>query len=85
MAIREMTMAKLTQLLDGLLGEVDDFIDFLAMKHSVNMSVDAPIAIAERWKKWVEETDRLGVSSIEVSSSYGELLLDKYRKQGLTL
>lgn len=85
MAIREMTMAKLNQLPDGLLGEVDDFIDFLAMKHSVDMGVDAPIAIAERWKKWVEETDRLGVSSIEVSSSYGELLLDKYRKQGLTL
>jgi hypothetical protein len=75
MAIREMTVAKLNQLPDGLLGEVDDFIDFLAIKHSVKIvEVDAIVPIAERWKKWVEETDRLGVNPIETSSSYGELL-----------
>ena len=59
MAIREMTMAKLSQLPDGLLAEVDGFIDFLAMKHSVKIAaVKETASIAESWKQWVEETDR---------------------------
>lgn len=86
MAIREMTMAKLNQLPDVLLGEGDDFIDFLAMKYSAEIvGVDASVLIAERWEKWIEETHRLEVSSTEVNSSYGKLLQDKYRKQGLDL
>lgn len=86
MTMRETTIAKLQQLPESLLQEVSDFIDRLTDKqqHSsaIDSSKDEPI---EAWVRWFEAVDRLEVTSINPVSDYQQLLLAKYRQQGLEL
>lgn len=86
MTIREMTAVKLFQLPDEILKEVDSFIDFMIMRHqleikSSNLSDD----VAPKWQQWFDEVDRLELIPHEPVNEYQEALLDKYRNQGLDL
>ena len=83
MTIRETTIAKLTQLPEPLLQQVNDFIDRL-MPHS-NGNSKPEDAIAEIWAHWFEAGDQLESVPPETTSDYQQLLLTKYRQQGLEL
>ncbi|NJL40490.1 MAG: DUF2281 domain-containing protein [Leptolyngbyaceae cyanobacterium RM2_2_4] len=86
MTIRDNAITKLQQLSEPLLQEVNDFIDFLIYKHQVANTADHPDKTLEKtWSKWFEDVDRLALPSPDVSESYQQLLLDKYRQQGLEL
>lgn len=86
MTIRDTTIAKLRQLSEPLLQEVSDFIDFVIHKHRAKIAdtqsnEDSGLA----WSKWFEAVERLEIKSSESVSSYQQLLLNKYRQQGLDL
>lgn len=86
MTIRDHAITKLQQLSEPLLQEVNDFIDFLIYKHQVVTTRNQPNQTLEKaWLQWFEDVDRLGLPSPDVSESYQQLLLDKYRQQGLEL
>jgi hypothetical protein len=86
MTIREMTAAKLLQLPDGILREVDSFIDFMIMKHQLEVkSGDFSADVTPKWQQWFDEVDRLEMIAHEPVNEYQEALLDKYRQQGLNL
>jgi DNA-binding transcriptional regulator/RsmH inhibitor MraZ len=40
---------------------------------------------AEAWEKWFDSVDRLEVTSNEPAKDYQQILLNKYRQQGLKL
>lgn len=84
MTIRETTIAKLTQLPEPLLQQVNDFIDRL-MPHSEPGNGKPEEAIPETWAHWFETADQLETAPIELNSDYQQLLLNKYRQQGLEL
>ncbi|XZO01800.1 MAG: GTPase family protein [Microcoleus sp.] len=44
-----------------------------------------PDDIAKAWAKWFEEVDRLEVTTNQPESEYQQLLLNKYRQQGLEM
>ena len=44
-----------------------------------------PDDIAKAWAKWLEEVDRLEVTTNQPETEYQQLLLNKYRQQGLEL
>jgi hypothetical protein len=78
--------AKLKQLPDPLLQEVNDFIDFVIHKHQleiVDRSTDE--MLAEKWSQWFDAVEGLEATPPESTRHYQQLLLDKYRKQGLDL
>jgi hypothetical protein len=86
MTIREITAVKLFQLPDEILKEVDSFIDFMILRHqlevkSSNLSDD----VVPKWQQWFDEVDRLELIPHEPVNEYQEALLDKYRNQGLDL
>ena len=86
MTSRQNTIAKLQQLPDSLLQEVDDFIDFIARKHQFKIiNVESKNNTDEIWKKWFESVDCLEIKTTEPLSEYQKLLIDKYRQQGLNL
>ncbi len=93
MTIRETAMplasfanAKLQQLSEPLLQEVTDFIDFVMHKHQVKIAESQPDEpLVEKWSQWFEAVDSLEVSPPEAVSNYQQLLLNKYRQQGLEL
>ena len=86
MGIRQSAIAKLQQLPESLLPEVDNFIDFVLHKHqSETANEDQQDDIAQAWEKWFEAVDNLEVNPTEPTSEYQQLLLNKYRKQGLEL
>lgn len=86
MAVREVTIAKLQQLPESLLQEIDDFIEFITNKHqSKTENNQTPSNISESWDTWFEATESLKIESLEPIGSYQQLLLDKYRQQGLEL
>jgi Protein of unknown function (DUF2281) len=86
MTIRETTIAKLQQLSEPLLQEVTDFIDFVIHKHQVKTAHSQPDAtLVEAWSQWFEAVDSLDVAPSEPVSNYQQLLLNKYRQQGLEL
>jgi hypothetical protein len=86
MTIREIAIAKLQQLPESFLLEVSDFIDFVMHKHQYRR-VDAqlPEDIAKAWAKWFKEVDILEVITDRQTNEYQQLLLSKYRQQGLEL
>jgi Protein of unknown function (DUF2281) len=84
MTIRETTIAKLQQLPEPLLQQVNDFIDRL-MPHSEPGNSKPEDAIAGTWAHWFEAGDRLEIAPTESTSDYQQLLLSKYRQQGLEL
>lgn len=84
MTIRETTIAKLTQLPEPLLQQVNDFIDRL-MPHFEPGNGKPEDAIAEAWAHWFEAGDQLEAMPTEPTNDYQQLLLSKYRQQGLEL
>ena len=86
MTIRETAIAKLQQLPDSLLQQVNDFIDFLMYRrqHST-VSDNRKDEFAEVWTSWFESVDHLEVTSTDSASDYQQHLLSKYRQQGLEL
>ncbi|MDZ8089875.1 MAG: hypothetical protein RMY16_30635 [Nostoc sp. DedQUE12b] len=86
MTIRETAIAKLQQLSEPLLQEVTDFIDFIIHKHQVKIADSQPDEpLVEKWSQWFEAVDSLELSPPETVTNYQQLLLNKYRQQGLEL
>jgi len=87
MTTRQIAISKLQQLPESALSEVSDFIDFLIYKHQdKNADTRSPEDMAKAWAKWFEEVDRLEViPNHQDKSEYRQLLLNKYRQQGLEL
>jgi hypothetical protein len=86
MTIRDAAIAKLHQISEPLLQEVSDFIDFVIHKHQAEMP-DSQLdeLLVEKWSRWFEAVDELEITPSEAESTYPELLLNKYRQQGLEL
>jgi hypothetical protein len=86
MTIRDTAIAKLHQISEPLLQEVNDFIDFVIHKHQTEMP-DSQLdeLLVEKWSRWFNAVDGLEITSSEAESTYPELLLSKYRQQGLEL
>ena len=86
MTIRETTIAKLQQLPEPLLQEVNDFIDFVTHKHqSRTANGKSQSDTAEAWARCFESVERLEITPTELTSEYQQLLLNKYRQQGMEL
>lgn len=86
MTIRETTIAKLQQLPEPLLQQVSDFIDFLAHTQQHNTANNHPNSnVAASWLQWFESVELMDVAPTEPASDYQQLLLAKYRQQGLEL
>ncbi|MCW5314988.1 DUF2281 domain-containing protein [Nostoc sp. KVJ3] len=84
MTICETTIAKLQQLSEPLLQEVTDFIDFVIHKHQIKITdSQANETLVGKWSQWFETVDSLDVSPPEAVNNYQQLLLNKYRQQGL--
>jgi hypothetical protein len=84
--IRRSTIAKLQQLSEPLLQEVSTFIDFVIFKHQAEITNSQPDeSLAESWSQWFEAVDSLEITSPESTTSYQQLLLNKYRQKGLDL
>ena len=82
MNIRQNAIAKLQQLPESLLPEVDNFINFVLHKHqSETANEKRQDDVAKVWDKWFEAVDHLKVNPTEPVSEYQQLLLNKYRKQ----
>jgi len=77
---------KLQQLSEPLLQEVSDFIDFIVQTYQ-NETVDGASGEALRrdWSQWFESVDNLEITTYQSPADYQQLLLDKYRQQGLSL
>lgn len=86
MTICDTAIAKLQQLSEPLLQEVSDFIDFVIHKHQAEITASQPNeTLVEAWSQWFEAVDHLDVTPPEPVSNYQQLLLNKYRQQGLEL
>lgn len=86
MTIRDTAIAKLQQLSEPLLQEVSDFIDFVIYKHQAKTAERHPNEkFMEGWLQWFETVDHLDVTPPELARNYQQLLLNKYRQQGLEL
>jgi len=86
MTTRYTAIAKLHQLSEPLLQEVSDFIDFIIHKHQAKPDTSQTAEkIVERWSQWFEKVDHLDVKPLQPVSNYQQLLLEKYRQQGLEL
>lgn len=86
MTIRDAAIAKLKQLSEPLLQEVSDFIDFVIHKHQAEITDSQPNeTLVDAWSQWFEVVDRLDVTPPDPASNYQQLLLNKYRQQGLDL
>lgn len=84
MTLREATIAKLQQLPEPLLEQVSDFIDSLA-HHQPSHRNDDNYDISTEWAGWFESVDHIETETTESVSEYQQLLLAKYRQQGLNL
>jgi hypothetical protein len=86
MTIRETAIAKLQQLPEALLQQVSDFIDLLTDKEQHSSAINNPKGeLAEVWARWFESVDHLEIIPTKPASDYQQLLLTKYRQQGLEL
>ncbi|MDZ8261096.1 DUF2281 domain-containing protein [Nostoc sp. ChiQUE01b] len=85
MTIRDTAIAKLQELPEPLLQEVSDFIDFVVHKHQAKTVDTQQDETLKAWSRWFEAVDRLDTSLPEPASEYQQLLLNKYRQQGLEL
>lgn len=86
MTIRETAIAKLQQLPEPLLQEINDFIDFIIHKHQPEIVDSGPEAdLSKAWSQWSEAVDGMETAPTKPTSEYQQLLLNKYRQQGLDL
>jgi Protein of unknown function (DUF2281) len=84
--LRETAISKLHQIPEPLVQEVSDFIDFLTHKYQVNIvESQTDERPAEKWSQWFESVDCLTVTPSKAMNDYQQLLIDKYRQQGLEL
>jgi Protein of unknown function (DUF2281) len=84
--IRETAISKLHRLPEVLVQEVSDFIDFLDRKYQVKtVDTQSDEKRIKTWSQWFEALDCLTVTPSEPVNDYQQLLLDKYRQQGLEL
>jgi hypothetical protein len=86
MPIHDSVIAKLHQLPEPLVQEVNDFIDFITQKYQ-SQPTDSPpeTRLEKKWSKWFSAVDALEVIPPQPANTYSELLLSKYRQQGLDL
>lgn len=87
MTLLDFTIAKLQQLPEPLLQEVNDFIDYVIYKYQAR-ATDSQSAeeFVRAWTQWFETADHLDRAILsEPVTDYQQLLLDKYRQQGLDL
>jgi len=85
MTTREAAIAKLKQLPDSLLQQVNDFMDFLIHQRYQTITNGRKDELVEAWEKWFDAVDQLDVLPDESVSDYQKHLVSKYRKQGLEL
>jgi hypothetical protein len=86
MTTRETAIAKLQQLPEPLLKQVSDFIDRLLRSQKPDSTNDNhQDDLTHRWEKWFESIEHLERVQAEPASDYQQLLLAKYREQGLEL
>jgi len=86
MTIRDLAIAKLQQIPESVLLEVNDFLDFVMHKHQSRIAdTKQEENISKAWAKWFDEIDQLEIMTDEQNSEYQQLLLHKYRQQGLEL
>lgn len=71
---------------ESLVQEVNDFIDFISNKHQVQI-VDnqSEVPPEDAWSQWFKAVDDLSVTLAKPEVAYPQLLLTKYRQQGLDL
>ncbi|WNZ44524.1 hypothetical protein Q2T42_22250 [Leptolyngbya boryana CZ1] len=82
----EQAISRLKQLPESLLQQVSDFIDVLTDEQVQNTVIDNPDAqLSKAWVQWFEAIDRIEITPTESDSDYQQLLLSKYRQQGLEL
>lgn len=71
MTIPDITLAKLQQLPESSLPEVNDFLDFVMHKHQNRIAEPKlPDDIAKAWAQRFEEVDRLEVMTNEPDSEF---------------
>lgn len=63
MTTRDSASAKLQQLSEPLLQEVNDFIDFVIYKHQAKIDSQSEEQLTQKWLQWFEEVERLDVIS----------------------
>lgn len=86
MTNREITIAKLQRLPELLLQQVSDFIDVLTDRQQHSPAIDnSENETTEAWARWFEAVDRLEIIPTEPANDYQQLLVAKYRQQGLEL
>lgn len=86
MTIRDAIITKLNNLPEALLQQVNDFIDLVALRdQSRLMSGSSQEEFGHVWERWFEVTNQLDVTPARTTREYQELLLEKYRQQGLDL
>ncbi len=78
-------IAKLQQLSEPLVQEVNNFIGFVIHKNQAEIDSQPDEKLKQKWLQWFDETERLDVISSALTNNYQQLLLDKYQKQGLEL
>ncbi|KEI66236.1 hypothetical protein A19Y_1139 [Planktothrix agardhii NIVA-CYA 126/8] len=86
MSIRDLVLAKLEELPETLLQEVNQAIDKIIdqnLDKTVESNVDEKLLKA--WLKWFEGVDQLQVKTATPINEYQQILLNKYRQQGLNL
>ena len=85
MTTRDIAIAKLQQLSEPLLQEVNDFINFVIHKHQAEIDSQPDEKLKQKWLQWFDEVERLEVTSPASNNNYQQLLLHKYQKRGLDL
>lgn len=85
MSTRDSAIAKLQQLSEPLLQEVNNFIDFVIRKHQAEIDSQTNEKLEQKWLQWFEDVDRLNVISPNPTSIYQQLLLNKYQQHSLEL
>jgi hypothetical protein len=86
MTFRESIISKLNKLSDAQVQEVSDFIDFVVYKHQQEILKTKPVDIfMQKWLRWLESIENLEIVLSEPARNYPEILLSKYRQQGLNL
>jgi hypothetical protein len=71
MTVHEETIAKIRQLPEPLLQEVNDFIDFILMKHYSDALTALPLRY--RWQLWTQFTESLEIADADFSDYLSNL------------
>ncbi len=87
MSLRELVIAKLEELPEPLLQEVNQAIDKIIDQKNLNKTVESKVDenLLKAWSKWFEGVDQLQVKTATPTNEYQQILLNKYRQQGLNL